>query len=207
MLAGFEIPVHDTLLVRGTHARHDLAEDGERARHREAALTSHHLPQGEPVHERHGDVLDAVDFTEVVDAYHVGVRDLPGEHQLALEAAFGVDRRGRIGADAGSDGLDGDGNAKLVVPRLVDGAHAAHAEQLDDVVAVAERLAGLQLVVGTRSNPTLRCARAFDRRHGRPWQGDAVRQRRAARRARRLSRLDAGSTLRTRARHSLAGSW
>ena len=37
---------------------------------------------------RHRDVLDAVDLAEIVNADDVLVRDLPGEQQLALEAAL-----------------------------------------------------------------------------------------------------------------------
>ena len=50
-------------------------------------------------------------------------------------------RRRRIRGRLGPDHLERDGDAELLIPGLVDGAHAAHAEQLDDVIARAERLA------------------------------------------------------------------
>jgi hypothetical protein len=42
----------------------------------------------------------------------------------------------------GKDGLDGNRQAEPVVPRLVDGAHAAATEELDDGVALTDALAG-----------------------------------------------------------------
>ena len=50
--------------------------------------------------------------------------------------------RRRVRADLRPDDLQRDGDAELVIPRLVDRAHAADAEQPDDVVAGTERLAG-----------------------------------------------------------------
>ena len=47
-------------------------------------------------------------------------------------------RGGGIGGDFRPDDLERDGDAELGVPRLVDGAHAADAEQAHDVVARTE---------------------------------------------------------------------
>jgi hypothetical protein len=46
-----------------------------------------------PVHVGHGDVLEALDLPEVVDADDVLVRDQPGQEQLALEPALDLRRR------------------------------------------------------------------------------------------------------------------
>ncbi len=51
-------------------------------------------------------------------------------------------RRGvGVAGDVAANHLQRDRDAQLRVPRVVDGAHAADAEQPDDVVAAAERLA------------------------------------------------------------------
>ena len=52
-------------------------------------------------------------------------------------------RRRRIADDVRPDHLDGDRDFELLVPRLIDRAHAADAEQPDDVVARSEVLSDL----------------------------------------------------------------
>ena len=47
----------------------------------------------------------------------------------------------RIEQDLRPDHLQRDGNAELVIPGLIDDAHAAGAERPDDVIAAAEGLA------------------------------------------------------------------
>src|ERR1051326_5662047 len=66
------------------------------------------------------------------------VRHLAREIDLLLESLFGFGARAmpRVGADH----FEGDGDAELRVPGLVDRAHATDAEQLDDVIALAEGL-------------------------------------------------------------------
>src|SRR5207244_7637506 len=87
---------------------------------------------------RHRDVLDAVELPDVVDADDVLVRHLAGEEQFLLQPVLGLGRRAflRIGANH----LQRDRDAELGIPRLVDGAHAADAEQLDDVIPRTNRL-------------------------------------------------------------------
>ena len=66
---------------------------------------------------------------------------LPGEQQLLLEPALEHPRRGRVGRHFGPHRLERHRDAEFGVPGLVHRAHAAGAEQLDDVVALAEVLA------------------------------------------------------------------
>jgi hypothetical protein len=73
-----------------------------------------------------------------VDAHDVLVRDLPRQEQLALEAADLIAARVFVAALARKNRLDRYGHAKLVVIRLVDGAHASAAEQLEHGVARPE---------------------------------------------------------------------
>src|SRR5438477_132963 len=67
-------------------------------------------------------------------------------------ATLDVGARGRIGHDLGADDFDRDRDAKLRVPRVIDSAHAADAEEPDDVIARAERLTGRERTgIGART--------------------------------------------------------
>ena len=61
-----------------------------------------------------------------------------------LKRCLEILRGGRVRLRAGADHLDRHGDAELVIEGLVDGAHAAGAEQLQDRVARADLLAGLE---------------------------------------------------------------
>ena len=82
---------------------------------------------------RHRDVLGAVDLAEVVNADDVLVGDLTGQQQLALESPLDLRSGAADPRSPRTDHLDRHGDAQLLVPRLVDDAHAADAEQTDDV--------------------------------------------------------------------------
>ena len=88
----------------------------------------------------HGDELHAVGFAEVVDADDVAVRDLGGEDELLLEAL----NDGGVAGVFAADGLERNDAIQLDVARLVDGSHAALAEQREDFIALAEDVAGLE---------------------------------------------------------------
>ena len=89
---------------------------------------------------RHRDVLDAADVAEIVNADDVPVRDLPREQQLALETALDFGRRLWIGHHLRANDLEGNRHRKLRIPGLIDGAHAADAQQPDDVISTTEAL-------------------------------------------------------------------
>ena len=165
---GLEVAVDDALLVRGGEALRDLLRDLDRARERQRAGRAQHLRQRLALDERHRQVLDAVDLAEVVNADDVLVGDLAREHELALEALLELLRGGRIRLRGRADHLDRDRDAELVIERLVDGAHAAGAEQLDDRVARADLLAGLKRSVAgahrrSRRRTVERCATPWAR--------------------------------------------
>ena len=69
----------------------------------------------------------------------------------------------RIRGDLGTDDLQRDRDAELVVPRLIDGAHAADAEQANDVIARAEGRTGRER--RHRSPGALPTANRVRRRH------------------------------------------
>ena len=62
------------------------------------------------------------------------------EDQLLLEALDD----GRVAGILAADDLESDDAIQLDVARLVDGAHAAFAEQREDFIALAENVAGLE---------------------------------------------------------------
>ena len=88
MLAGFRSRCTMPDLVRGAKPGHHLARERQRPRDGQLAFRREQAREVGAVHERHRDVLDAVDLAEVVNADDVGVRDLPREHELALEPAL-----------------------------------------------------------------------------------------------------------------------
>ena len=193
MLAGFEIAVHDAHLVRGAQAGHYLARQRQGPGDGQLPLRREQTRQIGAVHERHRDVLDAVDLAEVVNADDVGVRDLAREHQLALEAALELLRRQRVRVRL--DHLQRQRQRQLRIPDVIDRAHPADAEQADDLIALTERLSG---------NETGRGAAGRERIHERNGHRFSVRRRARPRRHRR--RQNRGRDRRTRQRGSTNGA-
>ena len=134
----------DAGLVRLDEPGDDGARDAQHPRHRQLAVALQNRREVGAIDVRHRDVLDAVDLAEVVNADDVLVRHLTREQQLALEAPLDFRSRRRIRHHLRTDHFDRDGNAQLRVPGLVHRAHAADAEQTNDVIAGAERLADHQ---------------------------------------------------------------
>ena len=137
---GLEVAVHHPLLVRGREALGDLLRDLDHPIGRQDLGPAKNLRQRLALDERHRQVLDAVDLAEVVDADDVLVRDLAGQHQLALESQLEIFRRGGVRLREGSNHLDRNRHAELVIECLVHGAHAAGAEQFQDRVARSDLL-------------------------------------------------------------------
>jgi hypothetical protein len=97
----------------------------------------------------HGQVMGQAGFPEVVKPADVPVRDLPGELELVLEA---LDRL-FVEPDLGFDELEGDDLLDLLVVDLVDLAHAAPPELLDNLVAAGEDRAPAQVLEGSDHRP------------------------------------------------------
>src|SRR5258706_15954727 len=91
----------------------------------------------------HRDVRDAVDLAHVVNAHDVLVRDLAGEEKLVYETFLGFDRDGAT-LRVGTNDLQRHRDAEFPIPRLIHRAHAADAEQPDDVVTRSEGLPYLE---------------------------------------------------------------
>ena len=123
----------DARFVRGLRGPRDLPRMMRRTLRDRQLAVARAPRQVRALDVRHRDVLDAVDLAEVVNADDVLVRDLPREQQLLLEAALDLVRRVAVLRDLRADDLQRDGDVEFGVPRLIDGAHAADAEQSKDV--------------------------------------------------------------------------
>ena len=95
-VGGLQVAMHHARLVRGDQARRELPHDAQRLGTGSLPSRCRTVARSAPSMVRHRDVLDAVDFAEVVNADDVLVRDLPREQQLLLEAALDA-RRLRVG--------------------------------------------------------------------------------------------------------------
>jgi len=84
-----QIAMDDTFSVGGGEGLRDLAADRDGTIERQPALAAEDAVQILAIHEGHGDELEAVDFSQVVDAENVLVRDLRPEQQLLLEPLNG----------------------------------------------------------------------------------------------------------------------
>src|SRR2546427_945509 len=119
-----------------------LADKFQPARYLQLALLPQHRREIGALDVWHRDVLHAFDVAEIVNADDVLVRDLAREQQLLLELPLDLRRRVRVDGGVGADQLQGDRDAELRVPGVVDRAHAADPEQPDDVITGAEYLTG-----------------------------------------------------------------
>ena len=86
-------------------------------------------------HVLHRDVVHPVDFTQIVCAHHVPVRDMTGEPDLLLES---LQHRGVRQQRFGFEDLDGDGLFELPIERTVNHTHAASTQKISDLVPVCE---------------------------------------------------------------------
>jgi hypothetical protein len=132
--------VHEAGLVDRLEPGEELGGDLAGLLERERAAPLQALGEGLAVDELHRDELLAVLGDEVEDAADVGGDD------LACRAHLTAEQLARLLAVhlLGADGLERDVDAQLEVERAEDLAHAAAAEQLADLVALAEDAAGGQ---------------------------------------------------------------
>ncbi len=149
-VGGFEIAVHDAGRMSRDQARDHGLRDAHDERDREAAVALETGGEINTLHELHRDVLDAVDFAEVVDSHHVRVRDLPREQQLSLETTLDLAGGGGVGHGLGPDHLDGDRNPELGVPSVIDGAHPAGPQQTNDAIARTKIVPGCERTRASR---------------------------------------------------------
>src|SRR5208282_4779903 len=82
----------------------------------------------------HRDEFHAVGIAQVINTYHVLVRDLPGDNQFLLESLENL----RTPSQFRTDYYESDQAIDLRVARRVDSAHAPFAKHFHDVAAAAE---------------------------------------------------------------------
>ena len=134
-VGGLQVAVDDALVVgvlhRVAHPRHQAHAGAE-----VEAVAAGVLVQGQAADELHREErLAVVGEAGLVDLRDAGVVQPAQDLGLVGEA---LEERGR--GEAGADDLEGDSAARAVLLRLVDGAHAALAQQADDgIVGDAHR--------------------------------------------------------------------
>src|SRR5581483_4932727 len=133
-VVGLQVAVDDPGGVDRLEAARDPDRDLDRLAPGVAAALLEHLADRAAPDELEDDEEPAPVLARRVDARHVRVRDGRGGAALADEAAARFLARER----AGEEDLEGDGSPRGVA-RLVDGAHAALAEEPDDLVAADAR--------------------------------------------------------------------
>ena len=121
--------------VRLAQRTADLLRHVDDALLRERALLLHRLRQRAAVEELHGDEEDAVlGAPVVVEGDGVGVGELGGDRRLEEEALVEVG----IAVVAGTEDLEGHHAVERRLQGLVDAAHAALPDRLDDAVSIVD---------------------------------------------------------------------
>ena len=117
----------DALVVGELKRVADLRHDGQRLARRDASGLQQ-LPQVHAVHEFHQEEKKAVGLAEFVQ------RDDAGMIQLRQRLGFAGEAFGERGviADAGRKNLERDDAVQFLLPRLVNRAHAALADEFED---------------------------------------------------------------------------
>src|ERR1019366_9372184 len=136
----FEVPVNYPDAVGRIQSVAHLLNDIHRFLWSKSLLLADEGPQILALDKLHGDELHALGFAEIVNADHVAVGDLMSEQQLLLET--GEDRGVR--SQFRPDNLQCDEPVKFAIGGLVDSAHTALAEQLENFITPAQHGADLQ---------------------------------------------------------------
>ena len=143
---GLEVAVDDADPVGLVQALGDLAADGDGLGLGQVARAADEALEVLAADELHGDEGRESLLADVEHAADVAVGDLAGELDLVPET---LDRL-RVRCDLGLEELEGDLFLDPGVVDLVDAAHPALAQLLDDLVAAGEGRAPGQLGVGRR---------------------------------------------------------
>ena len=135
-----QVAVNDANAMSGFERAADLLDDLDCFFGRKYFVLKNQRAQVFALDELHGDELNAVGVAKVIDADDVFVRDLMGKEKLLLEAG---DNRG-IGRKLTPNEFQGDEAVEFAVAGLVDRAHAAFAQQLQDLVATGHDITGIE---------------------------------------------------------------
>ena len=121
-----DVAVHQPGRVRGVQRPRHLGQDPDRAARRHRALRLDHRGEVDAVDQPHVDEQRAVDLPEVVDRDDVRLGQLRGQRRLAAEAGLEL----RVARERGGQPLERDRAPAPGVPRAVDLAHAAPADEV-----------------------------------------------------------------------------
>ncbi len=135
---GLDVAVDHALVVRVPESRADLDRDLCRAAGVDPAGLQQ-LAKALPVHVLHHDVVEGAGLAEVVDPDDVLVRQLRERTRLAREP---LGEAGLL-AELGPQDLERDPAVELLLPRLVDRAHAALADPSHDLQILGEGVQAL----------------------------------------------------------------
>ena len=139
-VAGLQVAVDDALAVRRLQSGAHLLDDFHGLVRRKLAPLRQQGAQVRAHQVLHGDELDAVGFADVENANDVAVGDLASGQQLLLEPRQDLG----IARQVGPDHLQRDGAIEFAVLRLVNRAHAAQPQHLQDLVAAAQHCSRIQ---------------------------------------------------------------
>src|SRR5258707_8075551 len=125
----FEVAMNDAFGMRGVKGVAHLSRKFKAAVDRQQTFLFQDSVEIFTVHESHGDELDAVGFTQVVDAKNVFVRNSAGKQEFVFEALNDLRIAGKIRQQDLQRGV----TIELTVVDFVNAAHPAFTEQrLDD---------------------------------------------------------------------------
>ena len=131
----FKIPVDNAQPVSLSQARRDLRSERTCYFGREPAFAAEQRSQILARHILHGDEECSGFFMEVVQPADILVTDAAGQLELVFEALDGR----CVGNDFGPEDLEGHFLVDLQVQDLIDGAHSARPQLVDDLVAAGKR--------------------------------------------------------------------
>jgi predicted DNA-binding WGR domain protein len=131
----------DTALMSGGEPQGQLSNDLDRLVGRQMSLGVEQFFQRQARHEIHADQPDFAVTHEIVDAHDMRARNLTREQELLAESFERVGTAGQLRTQQFQCDVD----IELDVVRLIDDAHAAHAEQAHDAEAVGDDVAGTQV--------------------------------------------------------------
>ncbi len=118
-----------------------LADEVARLPDRQGARLLDEAGEVDAFDKLHCDVVRAVDLVGIVSADDVGVDELAGGANLALEPPY----HARDGKVLAADDLERDGSLERDVPRLEDLPHAAFAELVQDDIGSERQLVAAAL--------------------------------------------------------------
>lgn len=125
---GFDIAVEDAFFVGVLECVADFGDDGEGFGGRKFTHT-HGLAEVESVNEFHDEVIEAAGVAEVVDHDDVWMVEAGEDAGFAHETLGEV----RIGAELPGEKLEGDFAAEMKLAGFIDIAHAAAADEFEDL--------------------------------------------------------------------------